>query len=116
MKSYNTKTVSTTTQTDTESFNFQADTQLTKSFRETEFAIAEFKQQNKNLLTELSNLKESLNCGKRPRANAKTNADRAEFKLEISEKVTFDLFEENKEEKQQLDEATSSMCLFNLNC
>ena len=56
---------------------------------------------------ELSNLKVSLNCANRSRAYAKINADRAESKLEISERVTSDLFEENKEVKQQLDEATS---------
>ena len=56
---------------------------------------------------ELSNLKVSLNCANRLRANAKINADRAESQLEISEKVTSDLFEENREVKQQLEEATS---------
>ena len=80
LKSSTTKTVSTTTQTEPESCNFQADTQLTKSLRETEFAIAEFEQQNENLLVELSNLKISLNCANRSRANAKINADRAESK------------------------------------
>ena len=86
-------------QTDPENFNFNSDTQLTKSLWETEFAIAEFEQQNRNLLMELSNLKVSLNCANRSRANAKINADRAESKLEISERVTSDLFEENKEVK-----------------
>ena len=52
-------------------------------------------------------MKVSLKCAKRSRANAKINADRAESKLENSERVTSDLFEENKEVKQQLDEATS---------
>ena len=52
---------------------------------------------------ELSNLKSSLNFANRSRANAKINADRAESKLEISEGVTSDLFEENKEVKQQLE-------------
>ena len=80
---------------------------MTASLWETEFAIAEFEQQNKNLLAELSNLKVSLKCAKRSRANAKINADCAESKLEISERVTFDLFEENKELKQQLEEVTS---------
>ena len=56
---------------------------------------------------ELSNLKVSLNCANRSRANAKINADRAESKLESSERVTSDLFEENKEVKQQLEEVTS---------
>ena len=74
---------------------------------ETDFAIAEFKQQNKNLSTEFINLKVSLNCANRSRANAKLNADHVESKLEISERVTSDSFEKNKEVKQQLDEATS---------
>ena len=106
-RSYSTETTSNGIQTDPESFDFQEDTQLTKSLWETEFAIAEFEQQNRSLLAELSNLKVSLNCINRSRANAKINADRAESKLEISERVTSDLFEENKEVKQQLEEATS---------
>ena len=101
------KTVSTTTQTEPESFNFQSDTQLTKSFWETEFAITEVEQQNKKPLTELSKLKVSLTCPNRSRANAKINADPVESELEISERETSDLFEENKEVKQQFDEATS---------
>ena len=52
-------------------------------------------------------MKISLKCANRSRANAKINADRAESKLEISERVTSDLFEENKEVKQQLVEVTS---------
>ena len=52
-------------------------------------------------------MKVFLNCAKRSRAKAKINADRAEFKLEISERVTSDLFEGSKEVKQQIDEATS---------
>ena len=40
------------------------------------------------------------------KGNAKANADHAESDLEISEKVTSDLFEENWEVKQQLEEAT----------
>ena len=80
---------------------------MTASLWSTEFAIAEFEQQNKILLIELSNSKFSLNCANRSRANAKTNADCAESKLEISERVTSHLFEENKEVKQQLVEATS---------
>ena len=56
---------------------------------------------------ELSNLKASLNCANRSRANAKINAGCAESKLEFPERVTSDLFEENKEVKQQLKEATS---------
>ena len=92
-------TVSIGTQTDPESSEFQPDTQLTASLWETEFAIAEFEQQNRNLLIELNNLKVSLNCANRSRANAKVNEDRTESKLEISERVTSDLFEENKEVK-----------------
>ena len=61
-------------QTDPENSNFHSDTQLTKSLWETEFAIAEFEQQNRNLLMERSNLKFSLNCANRSRANAKINA------------------------------------------
>ena len=106
-RSYSTRTTSIGTQTDPESSDFQPDTQLTASLWDTEFAIAEFEQQNKNLLNELNNLKVSLRCANRSRANAKINADRAESKLEISERVTSDLFEENKEVKQQLEEATS---------
>ena len=109
-------TVSIAIQTDLEPSNSQPDTQLTASLWETEFAIAEFEQQNKNPLIELNNLKVSLNCANRSRANAKINADRAESKLEISERVTSDLFEENKEVKQQLEKVTSKASLFNLNC
>ena len=105
-RSYSTGTTSIGTQTDPESSDFQPDTQLTASLWETEFAIAEFDQQNKHLLIELNNLKVSLRCANRSRANAKINADRAKSKLEISERVTSDLFEENKEVKQQLEEAT----------
>ena len=101
------ETTSIGIQTDPENFNFNPDTQLTKSLWENEFAIAEFEQQNRNLLRELSNLKVSLTCANRSRANAKINADRAESNLEISERVTSDLFEENKEVKQQLEEVTS---------
>ena len=106
-RSYSTGTTSIGTQTDPESSDFQPDTQLTASLWDTEFAIAEFEQQNKNLLIELTNLKVSLRCANRSTANAKINADRAESKLEVSERVTSDLFEENKEVKQQLEEATS---------
>ena len=80
------ETTSIGIQTDPENFNFNSDTQLTKSLWGTEFAIAEFEQQNRNLLRELSNLKVSLNCANRSRANAKINADRAESKLEIFRK------------------------------
>ena len=72
---------------------------MTASLWETEFANAEFEQQNKSLLIELNNLKVSLNCANRSRANAKVNADCAESKLEISERVTSDFLEENKEVK-----------------
>ena len=81
------ETTSIGIQTDPENFIFNSDTQLTKSLWETEFAIADFEQQNRNLLMELGNLKVSLNCANRSRANAKINADRAESKLEISEKL-----------------------------
>ena len=101
------ETTSIGIQTPPESSNFQPDTQLTASLWDTEFAIAEFEQQNKNLLAELSNLKVSLKCANRSRANAKINADRPESKLEISERVTSDLFKESKEVKQQLEEVTS---------
>ena len=101
------ETTSIGIQTDPEPSNFQSDTQLTSSLWETEFPVAEFEQQNRNLLMELSNLKASLNCANRSRANAKINADRAESKLEFSERVTSVLFEENKEVKQQLEEVTS---------
>ena len=106
-RSNSTGTTSIGIQTDPESSEFQPDTQLTASLWETEFAIAEFEQQNRNLLMELSNLKVSLNCANRSGANAKINVDRAESKLEVSERVTSDLFEENKEVKQQLEEVTS---------
>ena len=106
-RSYSTGTTSIGTQTNPKSSDFQPDTQLTASLWETEIAIAEFEQQNKNLLTELNNLKVSLRCANRSRANAKINADRTESKLEISERVTSDLLEENKEVEQQLEEVTS---------
>ena len=106
-RSHSIGTTSIGTQTDSESSDFQPDTQVTASLWETEFAVAEFEQPNRSLLAELSNLKVSLNCANRSRANAKINADRAESKLEISERVTSVLFEENKEVKQQPEEATS---------
>ena len=86
LKSFTTETVSAAIQTEPESFNLQSDTQLTKSLWETEFAIAEFEQQNKALLQELKNQKVSLRCANRSRAKAKLDADRTEFKLEISER------------------------------
>ena len=90
-------------QTEIETWYTQTDCRLTASLWSSEFAIVVFEQQNKNLLIELN----SFRCANRSRANAKANADRAESKLEIPEKVTSDLFEENKEVKQQLEEATS---------
>ena len=51
-------------------------------------------------------MKVSLKCANRARAKAKINADRAKSQLEISERITSDLFEENKEVKQQLDVVT----------
>ena len=80
---------------------------MSKSFWETEFAVAEFEQQNKVLIQKLNNLKVYFRYSNRPRANAKFVADRTESKLEISERVTSDLFKENKEVTQQLEEATS---------
>ena len=100
-------TVSIGIQTHPEPSNFQSDNQLTSSLWETEFAIAEFEQQNRNLLMELSNLKAYLNCANRSRKNAKINADRGGTKLEIFERVFSDLFEEKKEVKQQLEEVPS---------
>ena len=75
MKSCTTETVSIAIQTEPKSFNSQSDTQLTKSFWETEFAKAEFEQQNKALLQELKNLKASLRCSNRSRANAKLHVN-----------------------------------------
>ena len=54
------ETTSIGIQTDPENFNFNSDTQLTKSLWETEFAIAEFEQQNRTLLREYNNLKVSI--------------------------------------------------------
>ena len=59
------------------------------------------------MLIELNNLKVFLNCANRSRATAKTTADRTESKRKFSERVTSDLFEENKEVKQQLDKVNS---------
>ena len=59
------------------------------------------------MLIDFNILKVVLNCANRSRANAKANADCAESKLKSSERVTSDLFEENEEVKQQLEEATS---------
>ena len=74
---------------------------------ETQFAIADFEQQNKALLRELIILKVSLRCANRSETNDKLDADRAASKLKISEPVTFDIFEEIREVKKQFDEATS---------
>ena len=52
-------------------------------------------------------MKVSLKCANRLRAKAKKNADCAEFKLEVSERVTSDSIEENKQVKQYLEESTS---------
>ena len=70
------ETTSIAIQTEPEPSYFQPETQLTASFWETEFAIAEFERQNKTPLVELSNLKVSLKCAKRSQANTKINADR----------------------------------------
>ena len=56
---------------------------------------------------ELINLKVSPQCANRSRANAKADANRPESKLRISASVTSDLFEENKEVKEQSDEMSS---------
>ena len=90
-------------QTEVEHLDTQTVCQLTASLWNTEFLFAEFEQQNRNLLNEPNQLKVSLRYANRSRANAKANADRAESKVEFSEIVTSDLFEENKEVKQQLE-------------
>ena len=100
-------TVNATTQTKNEEWIDTPDTNLTAALWKTEFAIAEFEQQNRSLNIELANLKNALCSANRSRAMAKENATRAEFKLEISERVTSDLFDENKELKNQIEEATS---------
>ena len=87
------ETTSIENQTETEKRDTQTNSQLTASLWSTIFANAYFDQQNKNLLIELNNLKISLNCDNRSQANGETNADRAESKLEISERMTSDLFE-----------------------
>ena len=96
-----------TTQTGNEEWTDTPDTNLTAALWKTEFAIAEFEQQNRSLNIELANLKNALCSANRSRAMAKESANRAEFKLEISERVTSDLFDENKELKSQIEEATS---------
>ena len=107
LTSCTTETVSKAKQTERESFNPQSDTQLTKNPLQTGFAIAEFEQQNKALLQELNYLKLSFRCANQSRTNAKFNADSAESELELSDCLSSDIFEENKEIKQQLDEVTS---------
>ena len=99
--------ISVAIQTEVETWDFQTDCELTASLWSTEFANAEFEQQNENLVIELNNFKVSLRCANTSRANAKANADCAKPKLEISEKVSPDLFEENKEVQQELMEATT---------
>ena len=101
------ETNSVAIQTVDETWDTQTDCQLTASLWSTEFAIAEFEQENKNLLIELIILKVSLRCAIRLRGNPKPRADRAESKLEISEKVNSHLFKENKEVEQQTLEGTS---------
>ena len=107
LKYCTTETVSTSIKIEPESFNPQSNPEPTKSLWETEFTIAEFEQHNKFLLEDLKILKVSLRCANRSLANAKFDVDRTESKLEFSERVTSDLFEENKEVKQKLDEVTS---------
>ena len=100
-------TVNATTQTETEECKDTYDTNLTAALWKTEFAIAEFEQRNRSLNIELANLKNALCSANRSRTMAKENATRAEFMLEISERVTSDLFDENQELKNQIEEATS---------
>ena len=52
-------------------------------------------------------MKDALRSANRSRGTAKENANRAESKLEISEKVFSDLFDEKRELKTPNDEATS---------
>ena len=89
-----------------DTWDTQTDCQLTVSLLSTKFAVAEFEQQDKNLPIEHKSLNNILRRENSSPANAKANADHVESKLEIPEKVTSDLFEENKEVKQQLEEAT----------
>ena len=85
------ETASIGIQTETEKWDNQTDSQLTASLWSVNFAMAEFEQQNKILLLELNSSKAVLRCTNRSRANAKTNADCKESKLEVSEKRTSDL-------------------------
>ena len=89
-------------QTEVGTWDTQTDCQLTASLWRTEFAVAELEQQNKKNLIELKTLKTSLRCANRSRPNAEAIADRAESKLEISGKVTSDLFEENTSKAESL--------------
>ena len=98
------ETNSVAIQTVDETWDTQTDCQLTASLWSTEFAIAEFEQENKNFLIEPE---VPLRCAIRLRGNPKPKADRAESKLEFSEKVNSHLFKENKEVEQQTVEATS---------
>ena len=66
-----------------------------------------FEQPKRSLSIELNNLKVSLRCANRSQANPKANANHAESKLEVSERVTSNLFDEKKEINQQIDEETS---------
>ena len=60
----------------------------------------------------MSNPNVSLNCANRFQENAKVNADLDESKVEISETVTSELFEESKEIKHQLNAATTKAASF----
>ena len=94
-------------QTEVETWDTQNDCHLMASLWKTEFVVAEFEQQNKNHLKKLNSLNFSLRCANISRSNAKTKTDRVKSELKISEKVTSDFFQENKEVEQQLEEATS---------
>ena len=98
--------VNATTQTDTEEWTDTPDSNLTAALLQIEFAVAEFEQPIRSVNIELANLKNTLRSANRSRAMAKENANRAEFKLEISEKVTSDLFNENNVLKTLMEEAT----------
>ena len=101
------ETNSVVLQTEVGIWDTEIDCQLTASLKNTEFNIAEFEQEHKDLPMGLHSLKISVRCANRSRAKTNAQADRAEFRLEISEKVTSDFFEDNKEVTRQLREATS---------
>ena len=101
------QTVNATTQTETEEWTNISDTNLTAALWKTKFATAEFEQQYHSLNIVLPNLKNALCSSNRSRAMAKEKANRAEFKLEISDKVTSDLFDVNIELKKLIEEETS---------